>query len=329
MKRGILYLFILFASFLFILLGNERKRCIIGDPDQLSFFCRFFFSSKEKIAETNDHSFEESNLENCNNHIYSPKRVAITHSEARGIGYPVGYTTLEMLFAPCSNPGTLLPFFDLRGHYFNNNTLAGNIGLITRYIPEKASYLTGFNFYYDARNINHFFFNQIGVGFEFLSRWIDVRLNGYLPIGHQDRCHKKRFEYPGDFFAEVKNRKVALKGGNLEIGSTLLDKKGWILYAAGGGYYLDGRFGLNSWGAEGRFQVEYKDWIAVQISGNHDQIFGTSYQVALTLSLPLYNLSSLKNNQRPKHISNRQIYQPVQRHEIIPIKDWSTWRDNF
>src|SRR4051812_23333446 len=52
----------------------------------------------------------------------------VRHTEAKGVGYKDGYTTLEG-FGIYDHNSYFMPFLDLRGHVFNNGKFAGNIGL--------------------------------------------------------------------------------------------------------------------------------------------------------------------------------------------------------
>jgi hypothetical protein len=61
--------------------------------------------------------------------------LGLRHVEAKGLGYDKGYTTLEGMFFPLKNVCPAYPFIDLRGHIFNNNEYAANVGLGVRFEP--------------------------------------------------------------------------------------------------------------------------------------------------------------------------------------------------
>ena len=90
-------------------------------------------------------------------------RATVRHIEGKGIGYNQGYTTLEGFFAPDPEKIAVMPFFDLRGHVFDNGKLAANGGLGARWRWGCRAY--GVNAYYDYRDDRRGF-NQVGVGLE-------------------------------------------------------------------------------------------------------------------------------------------------------------------
>ncbi len=127
--------------------------------------------------------------------FFVPKRIAMSHVEGfgpiigpgagGGIAYGTDYTTVQVLFAPIYHPGHFVPMLDVRGHKFDNNTYASNIGIVARYIPQPNSFcdLLGLNAYWDWRQGFRGHYNQLGLGIEVLGKRWDFRANGYVPIG--------------------------------------------------------------------------------------------------------------------------------------------------
>ena len=61
-----------------------------------------------------------------------------------------------------------------------------SLGLVYRHLSPKGSVIVGGNVYYDSRwtrHDNHF--NQLGLGLEMLTRWVDLRANYYLPESNE------------------------------------------------------------------------------------------------------------------------------------------------
>jgi hypothetical protein len=77
-----------------------------------------------------------------------------------------------------------------------------------------------------------------------------------------------------------------------------------------------------------RVRPQYKDYLAFDFSVSHDSVFQTVYQAQIILYLPLYQLSK-KGNQRPCNLTDYQIYQPIERYEVMPIGRRSCWQTNF
>ena len=107
-------------------------------------------------------------------------RMSLRHIESGGIGYDDGYTTVDAFLAPTPNELTLMPFLDLRGHVFDDASLAANLGVGFRKIAACRVY--GVNAYYDYRNIDHVNYGQMGFGLETLGKRWDFRINAYQPI---------------------------------------------------------------------------------------------------------------------------------------------------
>jgi len=262
-----------------------------------------------------------------------PKRITLRHVEGWGEGVSFGtdYSTFAMMIAPDYRVGRVMPIIDLRGHRFDNNTYAANIGIAGRYIPSPNTFcqILGLNLFYDWREGSLGSFQQIGVGLEVLGKRWDLRANGYAPISVKKRKMKCVFDdYEGDYYAIHRRCEFTSYGYNAEVGYYIVRGKDFLLYAAGGPYYLVRKCHDRTGGGEFRIRPQYKDYLAVDVSVSHDNVFGTVYQAQVILYLPLYQLSKhLKK--RPCNISDQQIYQPIERFEIMPLGRRSCWQTNF
>lgn len=77
---------------------------------------------------------------------------------------------------------TDLVFINPRGAWNDDDGQELNIGLGARHLFPDKNVILGGNVFYDRRNTAlDNTFNQLGIGVEFLSPWVDARLNGYLP----------------------------------------------------------------------------------------------------------------------------------------------------
>jgi hypothetical protein len=262
-----------------------------------------------------------------------PKRITLRHVEGWGEGVSFGtdYSTVAMMIAPDYRVGRVMPIIDLRGHRFDNNTYAANIGIAGRYIPSSNTFcqILGLNLFYDWREGKLGSFQQIGVGLEVLGKRWDLRANGYAPISVKKRKMKCVFDdYEGGYYAIHRRCEFTSYGYNAEVGYYIVRGKDFLLYAAGGPYYLVRKCHDRTGGGEFRIRPQYKDYLAVDVSVSHDNVFGTVYQAQVILYLPLYQLSK-RINKRPCNISDQQIYQPIERFEIMPLGRRSCWQTNF
>ncbi|HSW87027.1 MAG TPA: inverse autotransporter beta domain-containing protein [Rhabdochlamydiaceae bacterium] len=265
------------------------------------------------------------------NHRFTVKRVAFRHAQGTaGINYGTNYSTVALLFAPDYQIGTVLPMIDARAHRFNNRTYAANLGIAGRYIPDPNMFceLLGFNAFYDFRQGCKGNYNQIGVGIEVLGRIWDFRANGYFPVGkrkHKTHCFFDDFD--GDFFISHRSTEFVSYGFNAEIGALAKDYKNFLLYVAGGPYYFLRKCCNRTLGGEIRIRPQYKDYIALDLRLSYDQVFRTVFQAEIIISLPLYQLDP--QNKGPCRITDRQIYQPIERFEIMPLGRRECWKFNF
>ena len=168
------------------------------------------------------------------------RRASIRHIEGGGVGYNKGYSTLEAFIAADPNLWSCTPFLDLRGHIFNDGKVALNTGLGLRSILGSRVY--GINSYFDFRNTNHRNYNQVGLGLETLGKLIDVRVNGYLPVGRKvSSPYDIGFNsFSGNSILVNRKFQYAMKGVDGELGFHLGKASDFDFYGALGPYYFKG-----------------------------------------------------------------------------------------
>jgi hypothetical protein len=270
-----------------------------------------------------------------------PKRVELRHVQGTGggIGYGTNYSTAALLFASQYQPGYIMLMVDARVHRFDNNTYAGNLGVAGRYVPHSNSFcrILGFNLFYDFRqglNKNHFY-NQIGAGIEVLGRKWDFRANCYYPVGRTRFRTKCVFEFDGGFRAENRKCEGVSYGYNAEFGYYLSGIKptsgenAFLLYLATGPYYLARRCHDHTVGGKVRLRPQYRDYLALDLSYSYDTVFRSVFQAEIIVTIPLYQMFSKKKRAPHCNLSDRQIYQPIERFEVMPLGKRSCWRTNF
>jgi hypothetical protein len=191
--------------------------------------------------------------------------------------------------------------------------------------------MLGFNVFYDYRQGNLGFYNQVGFGAEILSKRWDFRANLYVPFGAKRKMKRCIFDdYEGDYFAINDFFESVSYSFNAEVGWLAINSQYIFLYMAGGPYYISGRKCHDKTvGGEFRIQPQYKDYIAVDLSVSHDPLFNTIYQAKVIVHLPLYFLSKTINKRETCGLTARQIYQPVERFEVMPLGRCSCWTANF
>ncbi len=240
--------------------------------------------------------------------------LTLRHRESQGVGYNQGYSTLDYYLTSQHNKCEFL--FNLRGHLFNDAKPAGNGGVAFRYSLKEDTSRIGANFFYDVRDTTHFIAQQAAGGLEWISNSVDVRVNGYVPVGKQRHFSQHRFqEFTGNQVLLRKKFTGALPCVEGEIGTPLARP----FYFAAGAYFLfretDHAMHIgDAWGWKARFDVDMGDYFTVGALVTHDRIFKTRVQGYLALNIPFGPWKSMKNSS--KCFERRRII----RNEIIPIQ---------
>ncbi|MBP9841862.1 MAG: right-handed parallel beta-helix repeat-containing protein [Simkaniaceae bacterium] len=249
-------------------------------------------------------------------------RVGIRHIESGGIGYEDGYTTFEAFLSSDPSQWSVIPFFDAKGHIFDNGKWAANAGIGLRSLFGNRVY--GINTYYDYRNANHFHSNQIGIGLETLGELFDFRINGYLPVGAKiSHPYDTTFKNFSGHYMQISQKYLsAMKGADAEFGFHFGKSKLFDFYAAAGPYYFIGHVDPCTWGGKGRISGTFKDILTLEISDSYDKTFHNKFQGKISLSFALGPKSKVKahgSTCKTATTLNHRMLQPVDRQEIIVI----------
>lgn len=307
------------------------------DNDILEFESSFFedddaFEFETVFLEESDIvGFETPTQQNKNicGKAPHPMRVTARHIDPQGIGYHQGYTTLEGFFGLPQCLDTLwVPFFDVRGHVFNDGHLAANAGVGLRYLGVKRVW--GGNVYYDYRNTHRQHYNQVGFGLENLGRVWDFRINGYFPVGTTKTpyYHTKFHEFKKHYAILERKHQFAMKGFDAEAGTHVkIGNKPW--YFAEGIYYLENQ-GKATWGGKARFSIDILDYLKIEGNTSYDHIFKWIGQGQISVTAPFGHRRSIKAKSqrscsRDVALVNR-AFQAVARHEIIPVDTRHVYR---
>lgn len=218
---------------------------------------------------------------------YHMMHVGVRHTEARGVGYENGYTTIEG-FGIWDRCSSFMPFLDVRGHVFNDSKLAGNIGIGERTLFSSINHIMGLYLYYDVRrDRHHLTVNQLSPGIELLGKRMEYRVNGYFPVG-KTKSHKYHFE-----FDEFEKHRIMLKGKqrqaktgfDAEVGTHITQSTTYDLYAGNAAYYFTSSHGT-SWGYKARLLGRYKEYISLEASYTYDNLFRSIVQGTVSFNYP-------------------------------------------
>ena len=259
------------------------------------------------------------------------KRISASRVAGRSITDRPGYYGLDVFLAPNYPSFTFLPFFEAKELYFDDHTYGTNLGLGGRYLPDKFPALVGFNIFGSYYHTDFGPLFQMSLGFELIAKRWEISANGYIPVGDKHRVCKNTFKhYIGNFKASCMKSDASYPGFNLEARVLAAQYKKFFLYASGGPYYFASAQSCTKsfWGGQFGIQPMYNDFIGLSFSTSYDPVFGTLFQGKLVLSLPLYS-KCLKGYRDSNKWIKRQIYQPVQRLDVMPVNKRCYWKTNF
>ncbi len=249
--------------------------------------------------------------------IHHMMHASLRHNEARGIGYKQGYTTLEAFGITDRWNTYFLPFFDLRGHLFNNGNYALNAGAGVRHLFSKIDHVLGVYLYYDWRQEARLNVHQVTPGIELLGERMEYRLNAYLPFGKtQSHFYGLKFDkFKKNNFFIKRSRKHALTGAEAEVGAHLNRSTKYDLFAGAGPYYLSGAG--STWGGKARLQGRYKQYVTLEIMGSYDHFFGAILQGSAAFNFPF---GPKQTKQKTSALLSARIVSPPARLEIPMIR---------
>ncbi|MBA4032165.1 MAG: hypothetical protein C0478_14925 [Planctomyces sp.] len=205
-------------------------------------------------------------------------------------GYDEGYTSVGG-FMPFFRDENSLIFTDVRGLMTNGGQGGANVGVGYRqYVPELDR-IFGISGWYDFDNGHRKAFNQFGVSFESIGRYLDWRVNGYLPVEDNEEVTNTILGaagFQGNFILLNRGISVdsAYKGFDTEVGGPvpLLGRYGMSAYV-GLYYYANNDVGSFT-GVSGRFQQRINEDLTLNVAITDDHTFGTNAQIQVIADLP-------------------------------------------
>lgn len=276
----------------------------------------------------NKYIFSSFMLLGCSLHAVE-SRIEIKNREAGGVGYSTGYSSLDYYLM---TEGPVEFLLDLRGHVFNNGQGAGNAGLGFRYPINDGKSLIGANAFYDIRQSPHLLCNQVGAGLEWISKYLDFRTNGYIPVGTQKHSDEKTFAAFGGKGAFIKRKlKAALPCVDAEVGTPIPKP----FYFGVGSYYLfkQSKISLkvgSAIGFKARAEADIGRYVTLGFAITYDRIFKTRPQGYISLNIPFEKKKYTRSHKDGScRISKKRNLRhvPIVRNEIIPIEDVKKTKD--
>lgn len=247
-------------------------------------------------------------------------RFSFVHREGKGIGYPEGYTSLDMFFS-FTSIGNVRPFFDIRGHMSNDGKPAANVGFGVRYLPDSINAIFGLNTFFDFRQARHSTYEQMGVGLEILGTQWGFHANGYFPlIKTENVIGLHFFEFQGHSAFVHLQREIALTGFDASIERSLVHRGFFDLDAYLGTYYFQGHRDLKAPGGYVKLKSSLSRYITVDVQGSYDSLYKWIFQGAAALNIPFGKRVKTGNPKRTCYEETalaRNLTDPVARFEMI------------
>ena len=213
-------------------------------------------------------------------------RFSVRHDFGDGVGYQNGFTYVEGFLPVWEIPGRRVVYGDARIVNFDHSEFwEFNLGGGYRSYNCCTNRVFGFNMFYDGRNSDLNYYSQIGFGLESLGEWVDVRLNGYLPVGNDESLAGfNNPKFKGSNIELDRIEELALAGFDLEVGVAVpylqrFDTKAFLGYY----FYTHNAMKRDAHGVSGRLESIINERMSLHFSVNHDDVFGTTLNGGLAM----------------------------------------------
>jgi hypothetical protein len=212
-------------------------------------------------------------------------------------------------------------FLNLRGNFGDNDQQLYSVGLGFRHLIDDPGIIIGVNAYYDhidSENGNGF--NQLGLGAEILTKWVDARFNYYLPeddsvlvrsftVTNQSRAVTPTFTN-GALVQQAVRRTTqkttfgifeeAYEGWNAEVGVLVPWVEEWfeLRLFAGGYNYQDPRGG-DIGGFKARAEARVTEGVTLDLEYWEDEeLVGGNWVGGIRVSVP-FDIGNLFTGKNP------------------------------
>jgi len=180
---------------------------------------------------------------------------------------------------------TGISFLQASGTVSEGSVYGANVGFVTRYQDMASYWFFGSSFWYDYESTPDQDLHQVGVGFEALSRFIEVRANGYLPIGTTSRFESVNPQLQG-LNILLGYDDLALAGADIEGGLRPFEKPE-LWFFLGYYFYTDRNDILNEdplEGLRGRIEMRPNRNLTLGLTVSEDDVYDTQIFASATFA---------------------------------------------
>ena len=221
---------------------------------------------------------------------YFSGRYTLRTDVGDGVGYSRGFTYLEAMI-PLKQSSQTLWFTDLRLVNFDQeNRWEYNLGTGYRCPSPFGECILGVNGFYDARKTDYHYYQQIGLGFEALSRGLEFRMNGYWIVGAGHRLIgdtgvvNQGIANNNFIFQQTQTIEFARGGGEVELGGRIPGLDRFAVRAYGGFYTYSAEGAPTANGARGRLEAQLSERVSLHFAVQNDAVYNTTVTGGLAIS---------------------------------------------
>jgi hypothetical protein len=239
---------------------------------------------------------------------FSP-RIGGQFTTGPGVGYSSSFGTIEGFIPLTQTPGWDLSF--LQGKLLlsvDRGQVGGNLILGYRAYDSDSNSVLGGYLAYDIRNTGNATFSQLGLGLENIGEDLEIRANGYIPLGNSRRQISESITDITSF-SSVTSTSQAFQGNYLVIGSLNQQRQinrtvesalagfdaeagvkiaQWsptgTLRVYGGTYYYNALGTAGFMGVRGRLEARLDENFRLGLSVQGDREFGTTAIVSFGIT---------------------------------------------
>lgn len=180
---------------------------------------------------------------------------------------------------------TGLSFIQANGTVSDGSVYGANVGFVTRYQDLASYWFFGSSLWYDYESNPDQDLHQVGLGVEALSRFIEIRANGYLPVGTTSRFEAVAPRRLGmNILTGYDN--LALAGADIEAGVRPFEMPE-MWFFLGYYFYTDQDDLLDEdplEGLRGRIELRPNRNLTLGVTVSHDDVYDTQVFGSVTFA---------------------------------------------
>lgn len=215
-------------------------------------------------------------------------RYSFRYDGGNGVGYRNGFFLLESFYPFAQVPGQSVGFGNARVfNYMDGRFWEVQLGGGSRWVVGESGAVFGVNAFYDGRNTDLRWYNQIGFGAELIGERWDLRANVYIPVGRQlvragssDALSTPRFVGTNIAFDRTRftTFESTMGGVDVEVGRRLPSFLPNVRSTAYLGFYHFSNDRVQTAnGIRGRLEAWVNDNLSLHMAVQQDAVFDTTF----------------------------------------------------